>query len=219
MTQNTCDNPPASDQRSSSSPFMDSSPATFTSMSNTSSLTLTSNLGQSSNSVGGLNDVLSWVKHQIITQVARLAQPGTGFNDKTLPWKLMPAALLKANLCIKGYPAHKCLLPGETHNRISKKKGIAVLTQKEVMALAHALKMGTMVISRSEYERSAVIASEKPVVVGEAPPSDWAHPGARQLFLDGHTDYNGPARLKPSTATAKIKKGNEAPKAPSSALH
>ncbi|KAG1904167.1 uncharacterized protein F5891DRAFT_977057 [Suillus fuscotomentosus] len=114
---------------------------------------------------------------------ARLARPGTGFNDKNFPWKLMPAALVQANLCIKGYPAHKCLLPGETHNEISKKK-------------------------------AAVIASEKPVVTGEAPSSDWAHSGARQLFLDGHTDYNGPARLKPSGATTKIKKGNKVPKAP-----
>ncbi|KAG2056657.1 hypothetical protein BDR06DRAFT_970017 [Suillus hirtellus] len=86
---------------------------------------------------------------------------------------------------------------GETHNEISKKKGIAALTQKEVTALVDALKAGTM-----------------PVVTGEAPPSDWAHSGAQQLFLDGHTDYNGPARLKPSGATTKIKKGNKVPKAP-----
>lgn len=59
-----------------------------------------------------------------------------------------------------------------------------------------------------------MIASEKPVVVGEAPPSDWPHSGARQLYLDGHMDYNGPARLKPSTATTKIKKGNKTLKAP-----
>lgn len=82
-----------------------------------------------------------------------LARPGAGFNDKNFPWKLMPSALVEANLCIKGYPAHKCLLPGETHNEISKKKGIAALTQKEVTALADALKAGTMVICRSEHER------------------------------------------------------------------
>ncbi|KAG1856838.1 hypothetical protein C8R48DRAFT_775782 [Suillus tomentosus] len=174
----------------------------------------TNNLDQSSDIVEGRDDGLKWVKNQIIKQVARLARPGTGFNDKNFPWKLMPAALVEANLCIKGYPAHKCLLPGETHNEISKKKGIAALTQKEVTALVDALKAGTMVISKSEYERPAVIASEKPVVTGEAPPSDWAHSGARQLFLDGHTDYNGPARLKPSGATTKIKKGNKVPKAP-----
>lgn len=119
----------------------------------------------------------------------------------------------------------------ETHNEISKKKGIAALTQKEVMALADTLKVRTMVISKSEYERctyqphyasklililcvAEVIASEKPVVTGEASPSDWAYPGAQQFFLDGHTDYNGPDRLKPSAAITKIKKGNKAPKAP-----
>ncbi|KAG1847695.1 hypothetical protein DFJ58DRAFT_843138 [Suillus subalutaceus] len=61
---------------------------------------------------------------------------------------------------------------------------------------------------------TAAIASEKPIIEGEAPPSEWPHHGARRLFLDGHTDHNGLRRLKPSTATTKVKKGVKAPKHP-----
>lgn len=60
----------------------------------------------------------------------------------------MPSALANENLCIKGYPAHKCLLPGEYHNINSKSKGIGGLTQKEVLILVEALKAGTMYVAK-----------------------------------------------------------------------
>lgn len=56
----------------------------------------------------------------------------------------MSSALADANLCIKGYPTERCLLPGETHNENSKNKGIGALTQKEIAVLVEALKSGTM---------------------------------------------------------------------------
>ncbi|KAG1811367.1 uncharacterized protein BJ212DRAFT_1301907 [Suillus subaureus] len=60
----------------------------------------------------------------------------------------MPSALTNENFCIKGYPAHKCLLPGEYHNVNSKSKGIRGLTQKEVLILVEALKAGTMYMAK-----------------------------------------------------------------------
>ncbi|KAG1846378.1 hypothetical protein DFJ58DRAFT_843461 [Suillus subalutaceus] len=70
------------------------------------------------------------------------------------------------------------------------------------------------IIKFPDDDRAAAIASEKPIIEGEAPPSEWPHHGARRLFLDGHTDHNGLRRLKPSTATTKVKKGVKAPKHP-----
>ncbi|KAG1724199.1 uncharacterized protein EDB91DRAFT_1255335 [Suillus paluster] len=125
------------------------------------------------------------------------------------PWKLMPSTLADNNVCIKGYPAHNCVLPGETHGVTSqsKSKGIASLTQKEVTILVEALKVKTMYVEKvSIMKRAAVSASEIPVIIGEAPPSDYPHAGARRLFIDGHMDYNGPPRLKASAATMKVKK-------------
>lgn len=56
----------------------------------------------------------------------------------------MPAGLLEANLSIHGYPAHKCLLPGEAHSKLGLNKGIGALMQKEIAALVDSLKGGTM---------------------------------------------------------------------------
>ncbi|KAG1886297.1 hypothetical protein F4604DRAFT_1539616, partial [Suillus subluteus] len=136
----------------------------------------------------------------------------------------MGGALADANLCIRGYPTHKCLLPGEAHHKNSKNKGIGALTQKEISALAEALRAGTMHVTRvdkahrGKYQLyyvnnfilmlhvATVIASERPVITSEAPPSEWPHSGGRQLFADGRTDYNGAAPLKPSAAATKVKK-------------
>ncbi|KAG2750875.1 hypothetical protein P692DRAFT_20651697, partial [Suillus brevipes Sb2] len=128
-------------------------------------------------------------------------------GGKIFPWKLMPAALVEANLSIQGYPAHKCLFPGEAHSKHALNKGIGALMYKEIAALVDSLKAGTMrIIKFPDDDRAAAIASEKPIIEGEAPPSEWPHHGARWLFLDGHTDHNGLRRLKPSTATTKVKK-------------
>ncbi|KAG2739565.1 hypothetical protein P692DRAFT_20690649, partial [Suillus brevipes Sb2] len=127
--------------------------------------------------------------------------------DRNFPWKGMSSALADANLCIKGYPAHKCLLPGEAHNENSKNKGIGALTQKEIAALVDALKVGTMQVAKvDKTHRAAVMASERPVITGIAPPAEWAHDGAQRLFVNGDTNYHGPARLKPSNAATKVKK-------------
>jgi hypothetical protein len=45
-----------------------------------------------------------------------------------------------------------------------------------------------------------------PVIISEAPPSTWEHPHARRMFANGHTDYCGPPRLKPSSAQTRVKK-------------
>jgi hypothetical protein len=144
----------------------------------------------------------------------------------------MSSALADANLCIRGYPAHKCLLPGEAHNENSKNKGIGALTQKEIVTLIDALKGGTMQVfkvdkaHRGEFclpfnmhfwvltsHVAAVMASERPVITGIAPPPEWPHEGARRLFANGDTDYHGPVRLQPSSAATKVKK-EKAPQAP-----
>lgn len=61
--------------------------------------------------------------------------------------------------------------------------------------------------------KAGIITSEVPVIVGEAPPSDYPHPGARRMFADGHTDFNGPPRAKPTTAATKVKKARKGPHA------
>ncbi|KAG0697545.1 hypothetical protein DFH29DRAFT_878605, partial [Suillus ampliporus] len=155
---------------------------------------------------------LKWVKLELIKQVAQLG--GKCAWDKNFPWKSMPSALTDANLSIRGYPAHKCLLPGEAHNENSRNKGIGALTQKEIAVLVDALKEGTMhVVKVDKTHRAAVIASERPVITGIAPPSDWPHAGARRLFAKGSTDHHGPARLKPSNAATKVKQADKAPRA------
>ncbi|KAG1821274.1 hypothetical protein DFJ58DRAFT_739232 [Suillus subalutaceus] len=161
----------------------------------------------------GRDDALKWVKLELIKQVAQLG--GKCAWDKNFPWKGMSSALADANLCIKGYPTERCLLPGETHNENSKNKGIGALTQKEIAVLVEALKSGTMkVVKVDKAYRASVMASERPVITGIAPPSDWPHAGARRLFVNGDTDYHGPARLKPSNATTKVKKADKVTKAP-----
>lgn len=146
----------------------------------------------------------------------------------------MSSALADANLCIRGYPAHKCLLPGEAHNENSRNKGIGALTQKEIAALVDGLKAGTMLVVKVDKVHrgefclcytmnfqvltsyvAAVMASERPVITGIAPPPEWSHDGARRLFANGDTDYHGPARLQPSGAATKVKKATDkAPQAP-----
>ncbi|KAG1861224.1 hypothetical protein F4604DRAFT_1684050 [Suillus subluteus] len=160
----------------------------------------------------GWDDGLKWVKLELIKQVAQLG--GKCAWDKNFPWKGMSSALADANLCIRGYPAHKCLLPGEAHNENSKNKGIGALTQKEIAVLVEALKSGTMqVVKVDKAHRASVMASERPVITGIAPPSDCPHAGARRLFINGDTDYHGPARLKPSNAATKVKKADKVTKA------
>lgn len=97
---------------------------------------------------------------------------------------------------------------------------------KEISALVDALKAGMMVVvkvptkfqgmsdsgtsnNRLIIFQAALIASEVPVIVGEAPPSDYPHPGARRMFADGHTDFNGPPRAKPTTAATRVKKAHK----------
>ncbi|KAG1722377.1 uncharacterized protein EDB91DRAFT_1256105 [Suillus paluster] len=60
-----------------------------------------------------------------------------------------------------------------------------------------------------------LIASEIPVITGESPPSDYFHSGAKRMFANHHTDYNGPSRMKISAATTKVKKTEDTRKMPS----
>jgi hypothetical protein len=146
----------------------------------------------------------------------------------------MSSALADANLCIRGYPAHKCLLPSEAHNENSRNKGIRALTQKEIAAPIAVLKAGTMQVIKVDKVHqgkfclcytmnfqvlisyvAAVMASERPVITGIVPPPEWSHDGARQLFANGDTDYHSPAHLQPSSAAMKVKKATDkAPQAP-----
>lgn len=84
-----------------------------------------------------------------------LAKFGGKFGtDRVFPWKLMPSALADDNICIKGYPAHKCLLPGEARGTTanSKSKGVAGLTQKEVSILMESLKAKTMYVEKVDVK-------------------------------------------------------------------
>lgn len=58
----------------------------------------------------------------------------------------------------------------------------------------------------SDVSIALVLTSQQPVIFGEAPPSDYPHAHAQCLFVDGLIDYNGPAHIKPSMTTTKIKK-------------
>ncbi|KAG1789413.1 uncharacterized protein HD556DRAFT_1447028 [Suillus plorans] len=161
-----------------------------------------------------IGDPLKWLKQELTRQVDNLNGKFASF--KNFPWIMMPSALANKNLCIKGYPAHKCLLPGEYHNMNSKSKGIRGLTQKEVGIIVEALKAGMMFVEKiPKASRAALIASEIPVITGEAPPSDHPHAGAQQMFANRHTDYNGPSRVKTSAATTKVKRARNTRKTPS----
>ncbi|KAG1810500.1 hypothetical protein EV424DRAFT_1349888 [Suillus variegatus] len=70
-------------------------------------------------------------------------------------------------------------------NENSKNKGIGVLIQREIRMLVEALKSATIM-----------------VITNIVPPSDWPH-----------ADYHGPAHLKPSNASTKVKKANKVIKA------
>ncbi|KAG1853449.1 hypothetical protein DFJ58DRAFT_728198 [Suillus subalutaceus] len=161
----------------------------------------------------GREDNIKWIKREITKQVAMCG--GKLGTVRMFPWKLMPSTLADDNVCIKGYPAHNCVLPGDTRGVTSqsKSKGVASLTQKEVTILVEALKAKTMYVEKvSITKQAAVIASEILVIIGEAPPSDYPHAGARRLFIDGHMDHNGLPRLKASSATTKVKKSTTAGK-------
>jgi hypothetical protein len=137
----------------------------------------------------------------------------------------MTGILADGGLFIEGYPAHKCLMPGEYSSASAKNKGIGGLTREGITALNDALKAGTMRVVKSPSKSrgtcilyihwfnfadivvlASLIASELPVIIGEAPPSTWDHPCARRMFANGKTDYGGPPRLKPSSALTRVKK-------------
>ncbi|KAG1846830.1 hypothetical protein F4604DRAFT_1936148 [Suillus subluteus] len=167
-------------------------------------------LDVSSSDVGEEKDALKSLKAGLIKQVADL---GGKFVDRPFPWILMPSSLANDHLRIEGYPTHLSLMPGESHNSNSRSKGVAGLTQREVNVLALALKAKTMrVVKVTKAIGVAVIASKEPVIIGEAPPANSPFPNARRMFVNGTFDYQGPARLQPSSATTKKKK----PKVPSS---
>ncbi|KAG2056555.1 hypothetical protein BDR06DRAFT_969939 [Suillus hirtellus] len=97
-------------------------------------------------------------------------------STKIFPWKLMPAVLVEANLSIQGYPMYKCLLPGEAHSKLALNKDIGALMQKEIVVLVDSLKSGTMHLTQfSNKDQAALIASQKPIIEGEAPPPEWPH--------------------------------------------
>jgi hypothetical protein len=62
----------------------------------------------------------------------------------------MLSALADDNVCIKGYPAHKCLLLGEACDATSnsKSKGVTGLIQKEVAILRDSLKVKTIYVEK-----------------------------------------------------------------------
>ncbi|KAG0701301.1 hypothetical protein DFH29DRAFT_876010 [Suillus ampliporus] len=132
--------------------------------------------------VEGHNESLWWFKKEIAKQVTDLGRKFA--SDKNFSWKTMPSALASGSLIIKGYPTHKCLMPG-------------VLTYKEVAALVDAYKAGTMQVVKSAYIHMSLIESTKPVIIREAPPSTWEH-----------SYYVGT-----SVAQTRVKKGKKASKA------
>ncbi|KAG2353237.1 hypothetical protein BDR07DRAFT_1496652 [Suillus spraguei] len=103
-----------------------------------------------STEVEGCEESLQWFKKEIAKRVTDLG--GKFTSDKNFPWKTMPSALAAGGLNIKGYPAHKCLMPGKSHDLMAKNnKGIGVLTYKEVAALVDAYKAGTMQVVKSPH--------------------------------------------------------------------
>ncbi|KAG1840555.1 hypothetical protein C8R48DRAFT_781748 [Suillus tomentosus] len=165
-----------------------------------------------STEVEGRDESLRWLKKEIAKQVTKLG--GKFASDKNFPWKTMPSTLASGGLNIEGYPAHMCLMPGESHDPTSKNnKGIGVLTFKEVAALVDAYKAGTMRVVKSSNTHTSLIESTEPVIIGEAPPSTWEHASARRMFADRHTDYGGPGRVGTSVAQTRVKKGKNVSRA------
>ncbi|OJA17486.1 hypothetical protein AZE42_11234 [Rhizopogon vesiculosus] len=152
----------------------------------------------------GRDEGIQWFKKEF---PLRVAQQGGSIPPGDFPWKRMIGILGDAGLFIEGYPAHKCLMPGEYSSVSAKNKGIARLPREGITALVDALKAGTMqVVKSSSKLRASLIASELPVIIGEAPPSTWDHSCARHMFANGQTDYGGPPCLKPSSALTRVRK-------------
>ncbi|KAG2096303.1 uncharacterized protein F5147DRAFT_778352 [Suillus discolor] len=165
-----------------------------------------------STEVEGRDESLRWLKKEIAKQVTKLG--GKFASDKNFPWKTMPSTLASGGLNIEGYPAHMCLMPGESHDPTSKNnKGIGVLTFKEVAALVDAYKAGTMWVVKSSNTHTSLIESTEPVIIREAPPSTWEHASARCMFADRHTDYGGPECVGTSVAQTRVKKGKNVSRA------
>jgi hypothetical protein len=80
-------------------------------------------------------------------------QGGKHIPPGDFPWKRMTSSLADDGLYIEGYPAHKCLMPGEYSTTSSKSKGIGGLTREGIAALVEALKAGTMRIVKSTSRR------------------------------------------------------------------
>ncbi|KAG2352704.1 hypothetical protein BDR07DRAFT_1383980 [Suillus spraguei] len=159
-----------------------------------------------STEVEGCDESLQWLKKAIAKQVTKFG--GKFASDKNFPWKTMPSALASGGLNIEGYPAHKCLMLGESHDPTSKNnKGIGVLMLKEVAALVDAFKAGIMQVVKSSNTPTSLIKSTEPVIIGEAPPSTWEHASAHRMFADQHTDYGGPEHVGTSVAQTRVKKG------------
>ncbi|KAG1858748.1 hypothetical protein DFJ58DRAFT_840341 [Suillus subalutaceus] len=82
--------------------------------------------------------------------------------------------------------------------------------QKHYRIMLHPYPVVEEAFPDIDDHRSAVIASQKPVIEGEAPPPEWLHAGARRMFINGNTDYDGLPRIKFSAATTKVRKDEPA---------
>ncbi|KAG2364621.1 hypothetical protein BDR07DRAFT_1482240 [Suillus spraguei] len=151
-----------------------------------------------------------WIKDEICHQIK---QHNCKLSSlKIFPWKTLPSALTHMSLVIKGYP-EDVLLPSEIHSNAN--KGIANLTLKEISIIVAALQAGSMSIKKvSEANKSKLVTSEVPILVGAPPAVDSMHLAGCCLFTNGQSDCKGPSRLKQSLATSKSYKGKSSQKAP-----
>jgi hypothetical protein len=122
----------------------------------------------------------------------KLEAPGGFF-----PWKRLPAELAKCGYVLQHYPEN-VLMPGERRATLAKSKGIHDLTLHECQIFADALKNNLLTVKTitGKDARAKLVASRRPVIVGEAPTPDSNNRRGRRWFANGRLDRRGLHRLK-----------------------
>ena len=141
-------------------------------------------------------------------------------------WTNLLSILGNQGLVIRGWP-HSVLMPGQLRKPNARTKGIAdlsfadrrrlhaALTSQEISAEKVQSKVDRSMCLKYVYNLvltcgplpEALFDSELPVIIGAPPPADSGHTKAQQMYANGTIDHEGPARLPPSKAATRIKRG------------
>ncbi|KAG1896265.1 uncharacterized protein F5891DRAFT_934019, partial [Suillus fuscotomentosus] len=100
--------------------------------------------------------------------------------------------LAKRGYVLQHYPEN-VLMPGERRATLAKSKGIHDLTLRERQIFADALKNNLLTVKTitGKDARAKLVASRRPVIVGEAPAPDSNNRRGWCWFANGRLDRRG----------------------------